>query len=215
MSPAKNVPLPWMKPAVLTGALVPLASILVRAALGKLGGNPISEALNELGLLALVFLVAALACTPAKVLFGWTWPIRVRRLLGLLAFTYALLHFLTYAVLDQTLNLVAIAEDIGKRKFILVGFLALVSLTPLALTSTDASVRRLGYVRWKRLHRLAYVAGGLGVIHYIWRVKADLTDPGTYASILGFLMLVRVVDYVRSGRHKPKPKPRPRAAAGA
>ncbi|HLL52946.1 MAG TPA: protein-methionine-sulfoxide reductase heme-binding subunit MsrQ [Myxococcaceae bacterium] len=202
----RAVPLPWLKPAVLTGSLVPLGALVLRAAVGELGSNPISEALNALGLLALIFLVASLACTPAKVLFGWTWPIRIRRMLGVLAFVYALLHFLTYAVLDQGLDLATLWEDVTKRKFIFVGFAALLLLLPLTLTSTDSSVKRLGYVRWKRLHRLAYLAGGLGVIHYVWRVKADLTEPVVYGLILGGLLLVRVIDFLRSGRRKPKPR---------
>jgi sulfoxide reductase heme-binding subunit YedZ len=202
----RAVPLPWLKPAVLTGSLVPLAALVLRAALDELGSNPISEALNALGLLALIFLVASLACTPAKVLFGWTWPIRIRRMLGVLAFVYALLHFLTYAVLDQGLDLATLWEDVTKRRFIFVGFAALLLLIPLTFTSTDASVKRLGYVRWKRLHRLAYLAGGLGVIHYWWRVKADLSEPLVYGLILGGLLLVRVIEVLRSGRGKPKPR---------
>src|SRR5271168_3209933 len=119
----KKSPLPWLKPAVLTGSLVPIAAILVRAWGNALGADPIAQALNQLGLIALVFLVAALGCTPLKAMVGWTWPMRLRRMLGLLAFFYAGLHVITYTVLDQGFDWRAIADDIVKRKFILVGLL--------------------------------------------------------------------------------------------
>jgi sulfoxide reductase heme-binding subunit YedZ len=183
---------PWLKPAVFTGALVPLAVIGAEAALGRLGANPIAEALNRLGLTALIFLVAALACTPLRTLFGWTWPIRLRRMLGLFGFFYALLHLSTYVGLDQGFDVHAILADITKRKFIYIGFTAFVLLIPLAATSTAASVRRLGFVRWKRLHRLAYVATALGVVHFTLRVKKDLREPIIYALVLTTLLLARV-----------------------
>src|SRR5204863_8068967 len=144
-------PLPWLKPGVCVCALVPVAAILFRAWRGELGANPIAQALNQLGLVALVFLVAALACTPLKTLFGWTWPIRLRRMLGLFGFFYGLLHVSTYTVLDQGLDWRAVWADVTKRKFIYIGLAAFVTLIPLAATSTAASVRRLGFVRWKRL----------------------------------------------------------------
>jgi len=183
---------PWLKPAVFTGALAPLAVIVAEAALGRLGANPIAEALNRLGLTALIFLVAALACTPLRTLFGWTWPIRLRRMLGLFGFFYALLHLSTYVGLDQAFDAHAIFADITKRRFIYIGFAAFVTLIPLAVTSTAASVRRLGFVRWKRLHRLAYVAAALGVIHFGLRVKKDLREPILYGVVLGALLLARV-----------------------
>ena len=189
---AASLPDPWLKPGIFLGALVPLASILVRALTGGLNANPIAEVENELGLSALIFLVASLACTPARYVLHWTWPVRVRRELGLFAFFYASLHFLVYVFLDQALDLSAIFLDIAKRPFITVGFLALVLLTPLALTSTKASVRRLGFKRWNRLHQLAYVAGLLAVIHFIWRVKIDFTQPLIYAVAVGVLLLARV-----------------------
>jgi sulfoxide reductase heme-binding subunit YedZ len=159
-----------------------------------LGANPIATALNQLGLVTLVFLVASLACTPLKIVFGWTWPVRIRRMLGLFAFFYALLHVSTYSGLDQVFDLKAIWTDISKRKFIFVGFAAFVLLLPLALTSTDAMVRRLGFQRWKRLHRLAYVAAILGVVHFTWRVKKDISQPLVYAAILAVLLGIRLLD---------------------
>ena len=195
--PRRAAPLPWLKPGLFLGALAPLASIALRASQSELSANPIAEVENELGMTALIFLVASLACTPARRLFGWTWPTRVRRELGLFAFFYAALHFLTYLVLDQGVDWAAIVEDIAKRPFITVGFAALVLLVPLALTSTTASIRRLGYRRWQRLHQLAYLAGVLAVVHFIWRVKIDLSQPLIYASVLGALLVVRIVVWLR------------------
>jgi len=191
-------PLPWLGPGILIGALVPLAVIVVGASLGRLGANPIEEVLNEIGLLALIFLVASLACTPLKTFLGWTWPIRVRRQLGLFAFFYAVLHVSVYAGLDQFGDVRAILDDLSERKFIFVGFATLVLLTPLALTSTSSSIRRLGFPRWKRLHRLAYLAAPLAVIHFVWRVKRDVTEPVIYAIILAALLLARVIDGLRA-----------------
>lgn len=194
----KTPPHPWLKPAVFVGSLTPVAALFIRALRGELGANPISQALNQLGLMALVFLVAALACTPLKTLFGWTWPIRLRRMLGLYAFFYATLHVSTYTGLDQFFDWHAIFDDVTKRKFIFVGFAAFLLLIPLAVTSTSAAVKRMGYVRWKQLHRLAYVAPLLGVIHFTWRVKKDVSEPALYAMVLGALFLVRLVVYFRS-----------------
>src|SRR5215210_6065283 len=161
--PWQPTPMPWLKPGIFVGALAPLASVALRASQGALSANPIAEVENELGLAALIFLIASLACTPARRLLGWTWPTRVRRELGLFAFFYASLHFLIYLVLDQGFDAAAIVEDIAKRPFITVGFLALVLLVPLALTSTSGSIRRLGYPRWQRIHQLAYLAGVLAI----------------------------------------------------
>lgn len=198
--PVRGAPMLWLRPGVIIGALVPLVVMLVRAAQGNLGANPIAEVINELGLLSLIFLIASLACTPARWVFGWTWPIRLRRDLGLLAFFYAVLHFLVYLVVDQETDLGIVFEDIAQRPFITVGFLALVLLVPLALTSTTEAVRKLGFRRWTRLHKLAYFAGILAVIHFIWRVKIDLSQPLLYATILAALLLVRVAFWLRGRR---------------
>jgi sulfoxide reductase heme-binding subunit YedZ len=183
----------WLKPAVLTGALVPIPTLVLRGLRGDLGANPIAEVLNRLGLVALVFLVAALACTPLKTLTGWTWPIRIRRMLGVLAFFYAVLHVSTYAGLDQDLDWNAILADVLKRKFIYVGFATFVLLAPLAATSTNRTVRWLGFTRWKQLHRLAYVASVLAVVHFFFRVKKDVREPLTYGAIVAALLLARVL----------------------
>jgi sulfoxide reductase heme-binding subunit YedZ len=163
-----------------------------RRASTRLGANPIAEALNELGLVALVLLIASLALSPLRMVFGWTWPIR-RRMLGLLAFSYAALHVSVYVGLDQAFDWRTIAADVSKRKFIFVGFAAFTLLIPLAVTSTNAAVRRMGYVKWSRLHTLVYPAALLAVIHFVWRVKKDIREPVVYGLILGTLLLVRVV----------------------
>ena len=193
---------PWLKPGIFLGALVPLASLVVRAFGGLLNANPIAQVENELGLSALIFLLAALACTPARRVFHWSWPARVRRELGLFAFFYASLHFLTYVFLDQAVDLSAIFEDIAKRPFITVGFSALVLMVPLAITSTNAMVRRVGFRRWHRLHQLTYVAGLLAVIHFIWRVKIDISQPITYAAALGVLLAIRGVFWLNGQRRR-------------
>jgi sulfoxide reductase heme-binding subunit YedZ len=197
-------PVPFLKPAIFLGSLFPVLALAIRAARGQLGADPIATGLNQLGLIALTFLVATLACTPLKVISGWTWPIRIRRMLGLFAFFYACLHVLTYAGIDQGFDWKAILADVTKRKFIFVGFSAFVLLIPLAATSTNAMVRRLGFARWKLLHRLAYVSATLGVIHFVWRVKKDVTQPVTYGVILGILFAIRILDaLVRARRPQP------------
>jgi sulfoxide reductase heme-binding subunit YedZ len=195
--PRRREPYPWLKPGVFIGSLVPLAYLLLRASQAELGANPIAQAENELGLTALVFLVATLACTPARRLLGWTWPIRIRRELGLFAFFYASLHFLTYVALDQVFDSAAIFADIVERPFISVGFLALMLMVPMAITSTNTWVRRLGFKRWARIHSAIYLIGALAVLHFIWRVKIDLSQPLTYAAIVAALLAVRLAFWLR------------------
>jgi sulfoxide reductase heme-binding subunit YedZ len=193
-------PLPWLVPAVFTGAAVPAVAIAAGLLRGTLGANPVAEALNELGLMALVFLVASLACSPLKALTGWTWPIRVRKTLGLYAFFYASLHLSTYAGIDQLLDLRAIGKDLAERPFILVGFAAFLLLVPLAVTSTARMLKRLGFARWKRLHRLSYVAAVLGVVHFFLRVKKDVTEPAVYGAVLAVLFAVRIGAAIKERR---------------
>lgn len=193
----------WLKPGIFIGALVPLVSIVLRAVGGSLNANPIAQVENELGLAALIFLIASLACTPARRILHWKWPVRIRRELGLFAFAYASLHALVYVCVDQAVDAQRIFDDILKRPFITVGFLALLTLVPLALTSTTASVRRLGFRRWQRLHQLAYLAGLLAVVHFIWRVKIDVTQPITYGIALAMLLLVRVGFWVTARANRP------------
>ena len=206
MKPAPNTaaplifpkgPLPWLKPGLFLGSLIPAASLAASAARGTLGANAVAEGLNRLGLLALIFLVASLTCTPLKTLTGAVWPIKVRKMLGLYAFFYAALHLATYAGLDQGLDFKAIFSDIVKRPFILVGSSAFVLLVPLAVTSTAKMVKRLGFVWWKRLHRLAYLAAALGVVHFFLRVKKDVTEPMIYAGILAALFAIRIAAWLK------------------
>ena len=201
-------PLPWLKPGLFVGALIPAVSLAVGAARGTLGANAVAEGLNRLGLLALIFLVASLACTPLKTLTGAVWPIKIRKMLGLYAFFYAALHFGTYALLDQGLDFKAIFGDILKRPFIVVGFAAFVLLVPLAVTSTARMVKRIGFLWWKRLHRLAYAAAGLGVVHFFLRVKKDATEPLIYAGILGVLFAIRIAAWLKEKSEKVALPPR-------
>jgi methionine sulfoxide reductase heme-binding subunit len=181
----------WM--TVFASSCLPLVKLGVDAVRGGLGANPIAEILNRFGFWTLAFLLLALTPTPLRILFGWIWPQRFRRMIGLFAFFYAFLHLATYVGIDQFFDFRAILVDIVKRKFITIGMLAFTLLVPLALTSTDRWVRRLGFVRWKRLHRLVYVAAICGVVHFVWRVKADLRDPLIFAGILAVLLGVRLV----------------------
>jgi len=196
-APRRREPLPWLKPGIFLGGLVPLAWLIIRAGTGALTANPIAQLENELGLTALIFLLAALACSPARRLLGWTWPMRVRRELGLFAFFYAALHFLAYLVLDQFFDWGAIGADIAQRPFILVGVLALLLMVPLAITSTNGWVRRLGYRRWQRIHQVVYLAGALAAVHFIWRVKLDVSQPLTYAAIFAGLLALRLALWLR------------------
>jgi methionine sulfoxide reductase heme-binding subunit len=191
-----RVKTPWLYPAVFTGSLMPLAVLLIRAATGTLGADPVAIALNRFGLLALVFLLLSLACTPLKIVFGWIWPIGLRKTLGLFGFFHACLHFLTYSVIDQGLKLGQILKDILERKFIFVGFSALVLLVPLAVTSTAKMTKRLGARRWKRLHRLAYATASLAVIHFVLRVKKDVSEPAVYGAVLAVLFAIRIGSFL-------------------
>lgn len=199
-APRRREPVPWLKPGIFLGGLVPLVWIILRARTGTLSADPIAQIENELGLTALIFLLASLACTPANRLLGWTWPPRVRRQLGLFAFFYASLHFLTYLVLDEFFDWGAILADIAQRPFITVGFLALVLMIPMAITSTNGWVRRLGYRRWQRIHQVVYLAGALAAVHFIWRVKLDLSQPLIYAAIFASLIALRLAIWLRKRR---------------
>jgi sulfoxide reductase heme-binding subunit YedZ len=181
-----------LKAATFILALVPLAKIVADGFLGRLGANPIEMVQGRLGFWTLTFLTLSLVPTPAHDLFGLAWPVRLRRMLGLFAFAYASLHLVWYVAIDQTLDVGLLVEDVAKRKFMTVGFTAWLLLLPLAITSTDASVRRLGYANWKRLHRLSYAAALLGVVHFVWRVKADLRRPIWFAAAVGVLLGVRI-----------------------
>jgi methionine sulfoxide reductase heme-binding subunit len=182
-----------MKASVFIACSLPLMWLIARAFEwgGTLGANPVEMIQDTLGQWGLRFLVIALAITPLRDWFNATWLIPLRRMLGLFAFAYVLLHFLTWLILDQGLYWSGIIEDIAKRPFITIGFLALVLLVPLAVTSTNRMMRRLGK-RWKRLHRLVYPISVLAVWHYYWQVKADVREPLIYAAIVAVLLGWRI-----------------------
>ena len=181
-----------LKPAVFVLALVP-AALLVRDFLqGDLGANPIEEITHRTGTWALTFLMITLSVTPVRRLLGIGALVHLRRMLGLFAFFYVSLHFLTYIVLDQFFQLPAIVDDIAKRPYITVGFASFLMLIPLALTSTNRMVKRLGGRRWQRLHRLIYVAAAGGVLHFLWQVKVEEPRPIIYGLILVVLLGYRI-----------------------
>jgi sulfoxide reductase heme-binding subunit YedZ len=174
--------------------LVPLA-ILVMQAFGVagmgLGANPVEELIHRFGLWGLRFLLITLAISPLRNLTGWNWLIRLRRMFGLFSFFYILMHFLAYSGIDQRFDLAAILEDVVKRPFITIGFTAFLLLIPLAVTSTNAMMRRLGR-RWQKLHRLVYLVAILGVWHFYWQVKLDTLEPLIYIVILAVLLGYRL-----------------------
>lgn len=184
----------YFKPIVFLAALLPLGRLAWKAYNSALGANPIQVITWSTGTWTLVFLMLTLSITPLRKLTRQYWLIQYRRMLGLFAFFYGCLHFLTYIWLDQFFDWQSVTKDIVKRPFITVGFTAFVLMIPLALTSTQRSIRWLGK-RWQDLHRLIYATAILGVIHYIWLVKKDLRKPLIYAAILGMLLGYRIVTW--------------------
>lgn len=184
----------WLKTLLFALCLVPAAR-LVWLGLGLhdgLGANPIEFVIHSLGTWTLVLLLATLSVTPLRRLTGVNSLIRVRRMLGLFAFFYASLHFLAYVGLDQFFDLRQILADIVERPYITVGFAGFLALIPLAATSTQAMQRRLGGRRWQRLHRLVYAIAAGGVVHYLWLVKKDITEPVLYGLVLVLLLALRL-----------------------
>lgn len=181
----------FVKPTVFAVSLLPFALLIWRVSDGSIGPNPVEAITHDTGDWALRLLLATLAVTPLRRLTGWAWLTRLRRMLGLFAFFYAVLHFSTYLWLDQFFDWQAIVADIAKRPYITVGFAALVLMLPLAVTSTKGWIRRLG-PRWKQLHRAIYAIGVLAVLHYLWLVKADLVEPVLYAGALAGLLAARL-----------------------
>jgi methionine sulfoxide reductase heme-binding subunit len=175
-------------------ALLPLARLVYLGFAGGLGANPVEFVTRSLGTWALVMLCVTLSITPLRQLTGWAWLLRLRRMAGLFCFAYALLHVSTYAVLDHWLDLPAIFADIVKRPYITAGFAAFAMLVPLAVTSTNAMVRRLGARNWQRLHRLVYVIALAAILHFWWHKagKNDFGEPTIYAIVIGGLLGVRL-----------------------
>ena len=185
----------YIRPVLFIICLLPLAQWIWWGMHDQLGANPVEFLLHQSGGWTLRFLLIVLAITPLGKLSGWRYPVRLRRMLGLFSFFYALLHFSIYAVLDLGLDWSHVGEDIVKRPYITVGFTALLLLIPLAVTSNRRMMRKLGS-KWKTLHRLVYVIGTAGVIHFLWLVKKDIREPMIYAIILAVLLLLRV-EWVR------------------
>jgi sulfoxide reductase heme-binding subunit YedZ len=181
------------KPVLFLLALVPFLFLLYAALMDPdiLGANPVEYLTHETGAWSLRFLLLTLLMTPLRRYTGWSYPLRVRRMLGLFAFFYVTLHFFIYAGLDLGLDVSHLSEDILDRPYITIGFLAWLLLIPLAFTSTKAMMRRLGR-RWKKLHSLVYLIGLLGVVHFIWLIKKDLQEPLIYAAIFIALMITRI-----------------------
>jgi sulfoxide reductase heme-binding subunit YedZ len=182
------------KPLVFAACATP-AVLLLLAAFGKgpmdLGADPVRRLIHACGITALNLLLITLTVTPLRMLTGWNHVLRVRRMLGVFVFFYVLLHFAVYFWLDQQLDVRAIGEDILKRPYITIGMLALLLLIPLAVTSTNGMMRRLGR-HWTSLHKLVYVIAGLGLWHFWWQVKQDIREPLLYVAIFAVLMAFRV-----------------------
>ena len=180
------------KVLVSLNALIPLAFLAFDWYRGALGANPIEFFLRTTGVMTLVFLFITLTVTPLRKIFGWNMLIKFRRMLGLYAFFYALVHLITYSIFDKSLDVSAIVGDVWQRPFIAVGMLAFTLLVPLAVTSTNGMVKRLGGKNWARLHKLSYVIAILGVIHFWMIVKSDIFYPAMFGLVLLVLLGYRV-----------------------
>lgn len=194
----------WLKASIFLFCLVPLAKLLLETfgvAGMSLGANPVEELIHRCGIWGLNFLLVTLAITPLRKITGKAWLLRLRRMFGLFAFFYILLHFLVYAGLDQRFDVRVIIEDVIERPYITLGMTGLLLLLPLAITSTNGWMRRLGR-RWQKLHRLVYVIAILGVWHFFWQVKLDIREPLVYIAILAVLLGFRLVVSWRKSRQR-------------
>ncbi len=182
-----------LRVGVFVLSLAPFARLAAEAATGGLGANPIEEVTHRTGWWALTFLMLTLGVTPVRRIIGWGALVKLRRMLGLFAFFYAALHFGIYIGLDQFFAFDYIFEDIAERPYITVGFTALLLMVPLALTSTKRMMKRLGGKRWNRLHKLVYPIAALGVLHFLWLVKADARQPLIFGGVLAVLLGYRAL----------------------
>ncbi len=180
------------KTVIFINALVPLLLLVYDALNGSLGANPIEFFIRTTGVLTLVFLLITLAVTPLRKIFGWNELIKSRRMLGLYAFFYGFLHLITYGIFDKNFNLAEIVKDVWQRPFIAVGMLAFFLLVPLAVTSTNGMIKRLGGKNWSKLHKLSYPIAILGVIHFWLIVKSDVFYPFLFALVLAILLGYRI-----------------------
>src|SRR5213594_288360 len=182
----------FAKLVLLVNGLVPLTLLLWDVYRKQVGANPLEFVTRTTGMLTLVFLLISLAVSPLRRITGLNWLIRFRRMLGLFAFFYGSLHLVTYVAFDRFFHLTTIPSDIVKRPFIAIGMMAFLLMLPLAITSTDKMVKRLGGKRWARLHRIVYASGVLGVLHYYMLVKSDVRLPLTFAFLVILLLGFRV-----------------------
>lgn len=183
----------FAKFVLFVNAVVPLALLLWDLYWKRVGANPLEFVTRTTGMLALVFLIVSLAVTPVRRTTGLNWLVRFRRMLGLFAFFYGSLHLMTYVAFDRFFHLTTIPADVLKRPFIAIGMTAFLLMLPLAITSTDKMVKRLGGKRWALLHRVVYIAGVLGVLHYYMLVKSDVRLPLTFAFVLAVLLGFRIL----------------------
>ena len=191
--------IPRVKPVVFLACLSPALLLGWDAFTGGLGVNPIEDITHRTGDWALRFLLVTLAVTPLRRLAGWNGLVRFRRMVGLFAFFYAVLHFSTYLVFDHFFDLLLIIDDVAERKYVTAGFVGFVLMIPLAVTSTQGWIRRLGR-RWTALHRLVYASAVAGVVHFLWLVKIDIGEPLIYAVILAILFAARLAHRYRGHR---------------
>ncbi|GAA0823110.1 protein-methionine-sulfoxide reductase heme-binding subunit MsrQ [Ralstonia mannitolilytica] len=200
-----------VKIAVWLAALVPFLRIVFLGATDQFGPNPLEFVTRSTGTWTLVLLCCTLAVTPLRRLTGMNWLIRLRRMLGLYTFFYGTLHFLIWLVVDRGLDPASMLKDIGKRPFITVGFTAFVLMIPLAATSTNAMVRRLGGKRWQWLHRLVYATGVLGILHYWWHKagKNDFAEVSIYAAVMAVVLGLRLWWAWRGSRQSAMPRTMP------
>jgi sulfoxide reductase heme-binding subunit YedZ len=187
----------FLKLLILVNGLVPLALLVWDQSHQQLGANPQNFLILTTGMMTLIFLVLTMAVTPLRKITGWNWLLQFRRLLGLYAFFYGCLHFLCFFSLDRGFSVSSTLTEMVKRKYLIVGSIALLVMLPLAITSTNAMIKRLGGKRWRALHRLAYVAAIAGVIHYYMQAKADVRQPRVFAAVLAILLGYRLVVYLR------------------
>ena len=194
----------FVKFLIALNALIPLGFLASDAYRGALGANPLEFFLRSTGVLALVFLLITLTVTPLRKMLGWNSLIKYRRMLGLFAFFYASIHLITYSIFDKSLDLAAIVSDVGQRPFIAIGMLAFTTLIPLAITSTNGWVKRLGGKRWALLHKLSYLAPILGVIHFWMIVKSDVFYPAIFGLVVVSLLGYRIVANQTQSQAKPR-----------
>ncbi len=204
----------FIKLLILVNGAIPLALLIWDQSHNRLGANPQNFLILTTGMMTLIFLILTMAVTPLRKVTGWNWLIQFRRMLGLYAFFYGCLHFLCFFSLDRAFSVTGTLTEMLKRKYLILGSTALIVMIPLAITSTNGMIKRLGGKRWRALHRLAYVAAICGVIHYYMQVKADTRQPLVFAAVLAVLLGYRLAVYWQQ-RKPPAPTPaaKPKVAA--